>query len=126
MKKLIKWVLPKSMTAYLRRELAMRFDWHAQRSYSLEGEDMILRRVFEWKMDGFYVDVGAHHPMRYSNTYFFYKRGWSGLNIDATPGSMRLFRKWRPRDINVELAIGKEHTVMRFFEFNDPAPEFAQ
>ena len=45
-------------------------------SYSQEGEDMILKSFFENKKHyrGFYVDVGAHHPVRYSNTYFFYKK----------------------------------------------------
>ena len=121
MKKLLKRVLPKSVITVLRGNLAIRFDWYASKNYSQEGEDMILRYLFASKMEGFYIDVGAHHPTRFSNTYFFYKRGWSGVNIDATPGSMKLFRKWRPRDINVEVAIGREHTAMRFFEFDDPA-----
>jgi FkbM family methyltransferase len=82
---------------------------------------MILRCLFASKADGFYLDIGAHHPTRFSNTYYFYNRGWSGVNIDATPGSMRLFRKWRPRDINVEVAIGKEYSVMNLYEFDDPA-----
>jgi len=82
---------------------------------------MILRCLFASKFDGFYVDVGVHHPMRFSNTFLFYKRGWSGANTDATPGSMKPFRKWRPRDINIEAAIGKERTTMNFFEFADPA-----
>ncbi len=46
---------------------------------------MIMRRIFEKLRTGFYVDVGAHHPMLYSNTYYFYKQGWSGINIDAMP-----------------------------------------
>src|SRR5690349_18351333 len=85
-------------------------DWlglHWRRSYSQEGEDMVLRRVFEHKAHGFYVDVGAHHPMRFSNTYFFYRRGWRGINIDARPGSKREFDRARPRDINVECGVAQ-------------------
>jgi hypothetical protein len=41
-------------------------------SYSQEGEDLILRRIFNGQGAGFFVDVGAHHPKRYSNTYYFY------------------------------------------------------
>ncbi len=48
---------------------------------------------------GFYVDIGAHHPFRYSNTQFFYEKGWRGINIDATPGSMDRFKDFRPEDI---------------------------
>jgi hypothetical protein len=43
-------------------------------SYSQEGEDLILRRIFEHKQKGFYVDVGAYHPFLFSNTYIFYER----------------------------------------------------
>ena len=28
---------------------------------------------------GFYIDVGAHHPKRFSNTYLFYKKGGEEL-----------------------------------------------
>lgn len=82
---------------------------------------MILRRLFEGKADGFYVDAGAHHPRRFSNTCFFYKLGWSGVNIDAAPGSMALFRKWRPWDINVEAALGREPRALTFYIFDEPA-----
>ena len=82
---------------------------------------MVLSRIFEKKKNGFYVDVGAHHPKRFSNTYIFYKKGWSGINIDAMPGSMRLFKKWRPRDINLELGIGQIAGRLDYYVFDEPA-----
>lgn len=80
---------------------------YAAKSYAQEGEDLILWRLMEGQRAGFYVDVGAHHPIRFSNTYLFYVLGWSGINLDATPGSMSLFQRFRPRDINLEVAIGQ-------------------
>lgn len=97
------------------------FDGYALKSYSQEGEDMILRRLFENQQSGFYIDVGAHHPRRFSNTYFFYKKGWSGINIDAMPGSMIAFNKFRPRDINIEKPISDKKQVLTYYAFNDPA-----
>jgi FkbM family methyltransferase len=94
---------------------------HAVLSYSQEGEDLILQRIFATRQNGFYVDVGAHHPRRFSNTYNFYRRGWRGLNIDAMPGSMKDFDRVRPRDINLEMGIASARGAMRFFMFNDPA-----
>ena len=91
------------------------------KSYSQEGEDMIINRLFINTNNGFYVDVGAHHPKRFSNTYFFYKKGWKGINIDAMTGSMRLFDKYRPRDINVEIPISDKREVLDFYVFNEPA-----
>lgn len=95
-----------------------------QKSYSQDGEDMVLRSFLENKprnYKGFYIDVGAHHPVRFSNTYHFYRNGWHGINIDATPGSMNLFRWLRRRDTNLELAIGAEKGSLTFYCFDEPA-----
>ena len=94
---------------------------HAGTYYSQEGEDILLSRIFGEQAEGFYVDVGAHHPRRFSNTCFFYKRGWRGINIDALPGSMKVFQKFRPRDINLELAVSEREQVLTYYMFNEPA-----
>jgi hypothetical protein len=98
------------------------WDKFFRRSWAQEGEDLILMRLFgPGKQTGFYVDVGAHHPKRFSNTYTFYRMGWHGINIDAMPGSMSLFDKQRPRDINLEIPIAKEQKQISYFQFNEPA-----
>jgi len=89
--------------------------------YSQEGEDILLRRIFGDQTKGFYVDVGAHHPKRFSNTCYFYNIGWEGINIDALPGSMRVFQKFRPRDINLEIAISEKEQNLTYYMFNEPA-----
>lgn len=89
-------------------------------SYSQEGEDLILKRIFKDKKAGVYVDVGAHHPWFISNTYNFYLNNWQGINIDAAPGSIALFNKVRPRDINIETAIGNEEGEQDFYIFSSP------
>jgi len=90
-------------------------------SYSQEGEDLILSRIFEKKNIGFYIDVGAHHPKRFSNTYLFYKKGWNGINIDAMPGSMKIFERIRKRDINLEIAISEKKEELTYYIFNEKA-----
>jgi FkbM family methyltransferase len=90
-------------------------------SYSQEGEDLILNRIFEYKPTGFYIDVGAHHPKRFSNTFIFYEKGWNGINLDAMPGSMTLFNKLRKRDINIECGIGIASKKLDYYIFNEPA-----
>ena len=82
---------------------------------------MILDRYFNLKMEGFYVDIGAHHPQRFSNTYKFYKRGWKGINVDAMPRSMEEFNKKRKRDINIEVPVSAESAVLPYYIFNEPA-----
>ena len=89
--------------------------------YSQNGEDLILNRFLDNKKEGFFVDVGAHHPIRFSNTFLFYKKGWSGINIDAMPGSMAAFNKIRPKDINVEKGIALKNDKLTFYQFNESA-----
>jgi len=96
-------------------------DSYATLSYSQEGEDLILKRIFEGQKTGFYVDVGAHHPKRFSNTYLFYKMGWRGINIDAMPGSMNAFKEMRPTDINIEFPVSDKEEILTFYIFNEPA-----
>jgi FkbM family methyltransferase len=90
-------------------------------SFSQEGEDRVLSRFFEDKNKGFYIDVGAHHPQWLSNTYYFYLKGWRGINIDAMPGSMINFNKIRPEDLNLEVAISNAEQELTYYEFNEPA-----
>ncbi|PSM50621.1 SAM-dependent methyltransferase [Chroococcidiopsis sp. CCALA 051] len=120
-KRILKNILPIKILSLLQKLKKQLNNNYVNKSYSQEGEDLILNKIFECKQNGFYVDVGAHHPKRFSNTYLFYQKGWNGINIDAMPGSMNLFKKYRPRDINIEAAIAKEKTEMSFFMFDEPA-----
>ncbi|MFM6476289.1 MAG: hypothetical protein ACKPGH_22810, partial [Dolichospermum sp.] len=88
-------------------------------SFSQDGEDIVIAELFNNKPEGFYVDVGAHHPQRFSNTYYFYLNGWSGINIDAMPGSMKIFDDLRPRDINLEIPISDKSEILTYYEFDE-------
>lgn len=90
-------------------------------AYSQEGEDMVLSRIFSDKNKGFYVDVGAHHPMRFSNTYTFYKLGWRGINIEPNPDSFNLFTRYRPRDINLNYGVAIDNGNLEYHMFNESA-----
>lgn len=94
---------------------------YAQVHYSQEGEDIVLARIFTGQSTGRYVDIGAHHPTRFSNSYWAYQRGWCGLNIDAAPGSRSAFDRVRPRDTNLEICISESPGELEFFVFPEPA-----
>lgn len=89
-------------------------------SFSQDSEDEILEKIFWGKNDGFFIDIGAHHPIEYSNTYKFYLKGWSGLNIDPRPGIMDEFNRIRSKDINIEIAISEEVGEKEFYLFDAP------
>jgi FkbM family methyltransferase len=69
------------------------------------GVDLILNSIFKNKRKGFYVDIGCHHPLINNHTYLFYKKGWSGVNIDIDFSSIDMFNFYRPKDINRQLAL---------------------
>lgn len=89
-------------------------------SYAQNGEDMIISDLLQ-QTSGFYVDVGAHHPKRYSNTYRFYRMGWRGINIDPVPGMKKMFAKLRNKDINLEMGVAPQTGEMTYYIFNEPA-----
>ena len=97
---------------------ALRF---ARISYSQEGEDILLMKIFKNKKKGFYVDVGAHHPYKLSNTYLLYKLKWHGLNIEPNNDGYILLKKYRKRDINLNVGISNKNCDATYFEFNEPA-----
>jgi FkbM family methyltransferase len=104
----------------------IREPWHesvqwAKQSYAQEGEDLVLDRFMDDVATGFYVEVGSHHPFRFSNTYLFYRRGWQGICIDPLPNSKALFNKWRPRDLALELGVSTIPSNMKYYLFNEPA-----
>jgi len=97
------------------------YDWLGKRSYAQSGEDIVVDIELGKKKKGFYVDIGAYHPKMFSNTYLFYKKGWSGLCVDPNPKMEELFRKARPRDKFLNLGVGVREDVREYFEFEDGA-----
>lgn len=87
-----------------------------QLSWSQDGEDLLFVELFPKK--GFYIDVGANHPDRFSVTKSLYELGWHGVNIDASPNFQELFDSRRPRDTNIESLVGSPR-VEHFFEFEE-------
>jgi FkbM family methyltransferase len=120
LKRIIKKVIPNKHHKKIAKIKNKSSDSYAIKSYSQEGEDMILRRIFEKQRKGFYIDIGAHHPRRFSNTHYFYKQGWNGMNIEPNPEVKRLFDKVRKRDINLQLGVAEKRGRMTYYVFNDP------
>jgi len=91
-------------------------------SFAQYGEDLILLptlRKYGRLEGGFYVDVGAFHPFRFSNTALLHlHKGWRGVNIDASPDAIALFNEHRPGDINILAAVSDEETDLEYVTFN--------
>ena len=78
-----------------------------------------IKKYFEKKKLGFYVDVGCFHPIRFSNTLFLYKKGWNGLNLDLSKKTIDLFNLSRPRDTNLNYGVGDKNCEMEFYYNKD-------
>ena len=90
----------------------------AKHSYAQAGEDLIVDFAAQaMQIDEVtYLDIGAHHPTRYSNTYLFYKRGFQGVLVEPDPELTASIRRIRPRDICIEAGVGGKSTAdVRFF-----------
>jgi FkbM family methyltransferase len=84
-------------------------------SYAQNYEDILLGRVLPGP-DGFYIDVGANHPVFHSVTKLFYERGWRGINVEPSPVLFRQLAEDRPRDINLNVGLGDREWTLTFYE----------
>ncbi|MHB9293771.1 hypothetical protein Holit_02901 [Hollandina sp. SP2] len=79
-----------------------------------QGEDIIVLPYCS-RNSGFYVDIGAFHPKRYSVTRIFYERGWRGINIEPNPHAIKVFDRIRKRDINLNLGVADETGELNYY-----------
>jgi FkbM family methyltransferase len=87
-------------------------------SYSQCAEDLIVKMFLQVGApteQGFYVDVGCHHPRRGSNTFGFYKAGWCGILIDMEEDKVRVAQMARRRDVVVQSAISDRTEILSIY-----------
>jgi len=54
--------------------------------YGQYKQDKYLDGLFKKKSNGFFVDIGAHDGLTFSNSYFFEKnRNWEGICVEPIP-----------------------------------------
>ena len=84
-------------------------------TYAQNFEDLMLWRALNQIERGFYIDLGASEPVADSVTLAFYERGWCGLNIEPAPGAFSRLDAARPRDINLNIAVGDRDSEEEFY-----------
>jgi FkbM family methyltransferase len=64
---------------------------------SQAGQDLwVFGEVFNEQRNGFFLDIGAHDGVDFSNTYILENRyGWRGICIEANPDTFEVLRKNR-------------------------------
>ena len=94
---------------------------YADSIYSHDGEEIYLKNRFIGIEKGIYVDVGANHPFRFSNTYWAYSKGWRGINIEPNIRNFELLKQHRKEDINLNCGISDEETQLEYYIFQESA-----
>ena len=88
-----------------------------KKSYSMDGEDVVISNYFNNKEKGFYIDIGCYHPIHRNNTFLLFKKGWQGINVDIHDFSIELFNYARPKDLNYNFAVSnKSEKIKMFFQ----------
>lgn len=85
-------------------------DRRAKRSYAQSGEDLIADFLFQaiGVTSPTYLDIGAHHPVYLNNTFRLYTHGCRGVCVDPDPTMAELFRRHRPRDAFLNVAVAPD------------------
>ncbi|MCX7863267.1 MAG: FkbM family methyltransferase [Bacteroidales bacterium] len=100
-------------------EIIKYFFSKSYRSFSQNGEDLLLNKYFQGKKKGFYVDVGANHPIILNNTYFFYRRGWRGILIEGNKSFNKLYKIFRPNDIVINEFVSNKEEECYYHHYNE-------
>jgi len=88
-------------------------------SYAQYNEDLILLALLYDVDEGYYVDVGANHPVYDSVTKLFYKKGWHGINVEPIESLYNQLVEDRPKDINLHLGVGSKIGTETFREYTN-------
>src|ERR1700748_2696005 len=75
-------------------------------SYAQHWEDVRLLRALGERQSGFYIDVGAGHPVYDNVSFAFYLRGWRGITVEPNPWLAQVTAAVRPHDIRVPSLVG--------------------
>jgi FkbM family methyltransferase len=85
-------------------------------SYAQNFEDVMLWRALGHVEKGFYIDVGAQHPVVDSVSRAFYERGWRGIHVEPTSAFASLLREDRPDEIVIQAAVNNSAAPLTFYE----------
>ena len=78
-------------------------------------QDILVDTLLKQKDDGFFIELGAAHSQKISNTYFFEKyRGWKGLLIEANPDFIQDLQSVRKNAIIEQCAVSSEEGELVF------------
>jgi FkbM family methyltransferase len=88
-------------------------------SYAQRYEDIHLLRAFGDQDSGFYIDIGAGHPVYDNVSFAFYLRGWQGITVEPNPWLAELSEAVRPRDTRIQSLVGERSGEATYYLVED-------
>lgn len=92
--------------------------WSVGEGYHSQcGQDMFIDFLFGNKEDGVFIDIGGNDPVKINNTYYFEKKGWSGLAFEPL---QKYQDKWKQERTTpcLPIALGDADKDVVFREMN--------
>jgi FkbM family methyltransferase len=97
---------------------------NTESSYSQSGEDVIICRELAARRPGTFLDIGAFHPFKFSNTRRLYELGYKGVFVEPSPSLRAPFDQAYGSDPDIlflPLCIGEQCGVATLYDANGDA-----
>lgn len=93
-----------------------------KKSYSQHAEDVFIYNFLKsYDIDNtIYIDVGSNHPTSISNSYLFYRNGFTGICIEPNKELVKLHKKFRKKDIIIPVGCSDKNGVFVFYHSKIP------
>lgn len=90
-------------------------------TFSQTGEDLLIKNCLSFLNIAApkYLDIGAHHPYYLNNTALLYEEGCTGINVEPNPVLFNYFRRFRKRDINLNVGVGTSRGEAVFYSMSN-------
>ena len=111
--------------------LNIKYQFKVKKIYSQYGEDLVIKDyLFNYKkiFKGKYLDIGAYHPILYSNTYLLHKNGYTGYCVDIENYKLKNFKFYRGNKIKVvygAVTENKGNSEIEIYHFNHSMGEYS-
>lgn len=90
-----------------------------EKTYSQNGQDLFIRKAFQNKKNGFFLEIGGGDGLWISNTLLLEQDlGWTGILVEPTQAYQQLIKN-RPNCICVNKCVSDTHKTLTLVEIHD-------
>lgn len=90
--------------------------------YSQNSEELFILEYFKDQPKGKFIDIGAYHIFKFSNTRALYEKGWSGVLVEPAPENFKAISEHYKGNNRIEVlncAVGVVGGEIDFYSCKD-------